>query len=415
MAQPPRRPLPAVRRTRRHLVAAVAAGSGALLLATAGGASRQSGPGGSSGQDDDDDGGSGRGRGRGRGGDDRDDETAAQPAAPIPPGAALVEIFDDDGFTPPTITVDPGQPIAFVNRDGDDHTATGSAFDTGIIPEGGGVATVVLDAPGTYPFACRIHPEMVGTIGVRGPDGTVPPPAPATPVAAGATTVRIAGFAFDPPALTVPPGTTVAWSNEDAAPHTATALGGAFDSGILDPGGAFSHTFAEPGRFPYRCEVHPSMQGEIVVEGAAIAAPAATPAAPGATTPAGAPAIAGIWSVALTPDGSGFATQAGVLALRGDGTLDAALAPSGAAAGDGRRLGPGFGNWRATGGDGYALSIAAPLLDDGGRFAGRIAIGGTVALDAAGNALTGTIVFETRSADGAPDASGGGTMEGARI
>lgn len=409
----PGRLRPASRPTRRRIVAAVAAGGGALLLATAGGASRQSG------HDDDDSGGSGHGRGRGRGGDDRDDENdsvANQPAASIPPGSALVEIFDDDGFTPPTIAVDVGQPIAFVNRDGDDHTATGSAFDTGIIPEGGGVATVVLDAPGTYPFACRIHPEMVGTIGVRGPDGVVPPPAPATPAPAGATAIRIAGFAFDPPTLTVPPGTTVAWSNEDSAPHTATALDGAFDSGILDPGGTFSHAFAEAGTFPYRCNVHPSMQGEIVVAGSAVGAGAAAPAATAEPPEPNASATAGVWAVALTPDGADLPPLAGLLALRDDGTLDAALAPAGPdAGGDGRRVGPGFGSWRAAGGRNHVLSVAAVLQDGAGRFAGRVAIGGTVVLDAPGSAFAGTCVFETRTSAGDPGVAGSGSVVGERI
>ena len=156
----------------------------------------------------------------------------------IPAGSVVIRILDDDAFTPSTVTVDPGQSVTFVNEHDDEHTATGSGFDTGVIPPGG-TATVVLDEPGTFAFACRFHPEMTGSVGVRRPDGTVPPPAPAAAPPADATTVEIANFAFGPASITVPVGTTVAWTNADSAPHTATAVDGAFDSGIIDPGTSF--------------------------------------------------------------------------------------------------------------------------------------------------------------------------------
>ena len=57
----------------------------------------------------------------------------------------------------------------------------------------------------------------------------------------------------------------MAWENGGGAPHTATAAGGEFDSGILDAGGGFGHRFERAGRFPYRCALHPQMVGEVVV------------------------------------------------------------------------------------------------------------------------------------------------------
>jgi len=56
------------------------------------------------------------------------------------------------------------------------------------------------------------------------------------------------------------------WSNEDAAPHTVTALDRAFTSGTLDPGASFAHRFTEPGAFRYRCDIHPDMRGQVKVE-----------------------------------------------------------------------------------------------------------------------------------------------------
>jgi plastocyanin len=96
---------------------------------------------------------------------------------------------------------------------------------------------------------------------------------PATPAtnddgkqATGAQAIQIQNYAFAPASLTVPVGTTVTWTNLDSAPHTATSPSGAWDSGNLDQGESFSHTFAEAGSFDYHCSYHPNMTGTIVVQ-----------------------------------------------------------------------------------------------------------------------------------------------------
>jgi plastocyanin len=167
--------------------------------------------------------------------------------------------------------------VAFVNAHDDEHTATGSGFDTGVINPGQ-VATVVLDTPGSFAYACQIHPEMTGSIGVRGEDGVVPQAqATAQDAPAGATPVRIINLSFDPAEITVPTGAAVAWTNDDSVPHTVTSVDGIFDSGIFDPGGSFSWTFDQPGTFPYVCQLHPQMQGTVIAKGEATAgAPSAT-------------------------------------------------------------------------------------------------------------------------------------------
>jgi len=82
---------------------------------------------------------------------------------------------------------------------------------------------------------------------------------------AGGEAVAIQDFAFDPEALEISIGTTVTWTNNDSAPHTATAVDGAFQSGKLDQGGTFSHTFEEAGTFEYFCEYHANMTATITV------------------------------------------------------------------------------------------------------------------------------------------------------
>jgi plastocyanin len=70
---------------------------------------------------------------------------------------------------------------------------------------------------------------------------------------------------FDPQVIQLNIGETVRWTNNGAMPHTATADGGAFDSGTLDPGEFFDFTFASEGVFDYSCIFHPGMIGTLVV------------------------------------------------------------------------------------------------------------------------------------------------------
>ena len=76
--------------------------------------------------------------------------------------------------------------------------------------------------------------------------------------------VTILNFAYDPATITVSPGTTVTWTNEDPPAHTVTGTG--FDSGSIGQGETYSYTFNETGTFPYGCTFHPNMHGTVVVQ-----------------------------------------------------------------------------------------------------------------------------------------------------
>lgn len=293
--------------SRRHLLTQAASGTAIFGLAAAGALALRQAAAKDDDDDDDEDSddgdssgpGSGEGDHSGHGGgddrddreddreddedDDRDDDGEDRRidddvtlTGTVTAGAVEVWIVDDDadGFSPGDVTVDLGALVTFVNADDDPHTATGSSFDTGII-QPGALVTVTLDTPGTLRYACLIHPEMTGTVVVRDADGNLPglgatPAASpgATPATAGGTseTVAIQDFAFVPPELTVPAGTTVTWDNADTAPHTATAEDRGFDTGRIDAGASGSATFDRPGTFAYQCEFHPDMLGTIVVE-----------------------------------------------------------------------------------------------------------------------------------------------------
>lgn len=77
--------------------------------------------------------------------------------------------------------------------------------------------------------------------------------------------VRIRRFVFAPPDLTVAAGDIVIWTNDDLAPHSATAVSRGWDTGRLDAGASASVTFDQPGEHHYSCVFHPNMIGRIRV------------------------------------------------------------------------------------------------------------------------------------------------------
>ena len=121
------------------------------------------------------------------------------------------------------------------------------------------------------------------------PTGAAPADESATDAAAGdaqaGSEVLLENIAFKPATLEVAVGTEVTWTNADeGVAHTATSgkagtnaapgvddgkpskPDGVFDGEMADAGDTFSFTFDEPGTYPYFCEIHPSMTGEITVE-----------------------------------------------------------------------------------------------------------------------------------------------------
>jgi plastocyanin len=77
--------------------------------------------------------------------------------------------------------------------------------------------------------------------------------------------ITIDNFKFGPATLTVKQGASVTVTNRDSTTHTATADGGAFDTGDLDPGASKTITLSRAGRYAYHCQIHAFMKGTIVV------------------------------------------------------------------------------------------------------------------------------------------------------
>jgi plastocyanin len=118
-------------------------------------------------------------------------------------------------------------------------------------------APVMPCPPGYYPSA-SYAPSY-------GPSsyGAAPSYGPAQPGAA--VTVGVYDNYFGPPPITVPPGTTVRWTNYGHHHHTVTSRTGAFDSGEFGSGGSYSYTFQAPGTYEYYCRIHAEMRGTVVV------------------------------------------------------------------------------------------------------------------------------------------------------
>lgn len=70
----------------------------------------------------------------------------------------------------------------------------------------------------------------------------------------------------DDPVPIVRAGQSVTWINIGRQPHTITARDGSFDSGILESGESWSHTFPTAGSFAFHCRVHPSLSSLVIVE-----------------------------------------------------------------------------------------------------------------------------------------------------
>ncbi|MFD7711170.1 cupredoxin domain-containing protein [Streptomyces sp. NPDC059785] len=115
-------------------------------------------------------------------------------------------------------------------------------------------------------FSCRTALRVLTTVLAVVSASVVPagPAAPAAPLRA-ETAVVIDGSGFTPRSVTVRPGDTVRWTNEDDTEHKVTSDGGDW-AGVLAPGTSYTRAFPAKGRFAYHCTVSPDAPGSVVVE-----------------------------------------------------------------------------------------------------------------------------------------------------
>lgn len=121
-------------------------------------------------------------------------------------------------------------------------------------------AVTTIDRPAPALLHIDVTPEVPVVPDVPLPDETA--------ITSEVIPVAIKGFLYIPETVTVPVGSSVAWTNQDNAPHTSTGIGdavSALDSGAIVFGQTFTQAFDTPGTYPYYCVYHPNMLGTVVV------------------------------------------------------------------------------------------------------------------------------------------------------
>jgi LPXTG-motif cell wall-anchored protein len=100
---------------------------------------------------------------------------ASEPAPePARKGAAIsatrTVTIGDNFYDPDALTIGLGDTVTWINSGTvpEGHTVTGSAFDSGVIEEGGSFSQRFASA-GVFDYICELHDDMTGTVVVRGP------------------------------------------------------------------------------------------------------------------------------------------------------------------------------------------------------------------------------------------------------
>jgi plastocyanin len=118
-------------------------------------------------------------------------------------------------------------------------------------------------------LALAITLALGGGVAVAQMTGGSPAPAASTapsPEPSPISTIHIRDFAYVPASVTIHPGQTVRFAQDDSTAHTVTAVDKSFDSGNLDKGKSWTHTFDKEGTYAYLCAYHPTMRGTVVVK-----------------------------------------------------------------------------------------------------------------------------------------------------
>jgi plastocyanin len=154
---------------------------------------------------------------------------------PAVAGAASFEIdIADDGFKPPTLTVQAGDSVTWTNKGTRTHTVTsdaGTDLDSGNVGVGEAYGHV-FETAGTYRYHCAIHPDRLrGTITVVAAPPTTPGGSAEPTPPAGTLPPNFSPFpTVGPPATQAPSGAPTASAT---VPGEQDGLGSAETAGLL--------------------------------------------------------------------------------------------------------------------------------------------------------------------------------------
>jgi plastocyanin len=185
-------------------------------------------------------------------------------------------------FQPVKVAVAAGGTVTWTNTDVVPHTVTAEdgSFDSGIL-RSGEVFSHRFDTAGTYAYSCILHQGMSGEVDVVSDSGggatgasqpgtvaqsTASPADPSSGAGASSNVVISIDDETFPPVTLVALGGTITWVNNDDVDHNVIAGDGSFTSEkFMPPGDQFSHTFDQPGAYPYQCDIHQHMRGLVIV------------------------------------------------------------------------------------------------------------------------------------------------------
>jgi plastocyanin len=119
--------------------------------------------------------------------------------------------------------------------------------------------------PPPAPVAVTSTPSLSIPAPTPGPAPSPPTPPRTTPVS-GTVRTGMKNVNYLQSKLEITVGTTVEWTNRDPLAHSVTATDKSFNSGLIQPGKTFRHTFTKAGKFSFYCIPHPFMRGTIVVK-----------------------------------------------------------------------------------------------------------------------------------------------------
>ncbi len=130
--------------------------------------------------------------------------------------------------------------------------------DRGLFPNHGGLVTGSLELAEQDGTA---RSDRSGVVVFLEADGLQAPPLPRKP------TISQQGRRFAPAVLTVTPGTTVRFPNDDIVFHNVFSLsrGNAFDLGIYGKGVEHERVLVQPGLVKVHCNIHPDMAADVLV------------------------------------------------------------------------------------------------------------------------------------------------------
>ena len=109
----------------------------------------------------------------------------------------------------------------------------------------------------TIPFTLSRYFGRRGKTAARGGEGAAN--------VANATKAEMRTMVFGPRRIEISAGGSVTWTNNDPLVHTITADDGSWDSGPIEPGKTWTHTFTQAGEYAFHCTPHPFMKAVIVV------------------------------------------------------------------------------------------------------------------------------------------------------